>query len=80
MRFCNRVSKLALISLEFANPSRAYDLFRKSSIFRLSHCLAMSFPEQIQTERLTLRWPEQSDAADMFTRYTTDPSVCLYMS
>ncbi len=40
----------------------------------------MSFPEQIETERLVLRWPTEADAAEIFARYATDPQVTRYLS
>ena len=33
----------------------------------------MAFPEQLETERLLLRWPIEADAADIFARYASDP-------
>ena len=39
----------------------------------------MSFPEQIETERLVLRWPTEADAAEIFARYATDPEVSRHM-
>ena len=40
----------------------------------------MSFPEQIQTERLVLRWPVEGDVEEIFTRYASDPEVTRYLS
>lgn len=40
----------------------------------------MAFPAQIQTDRLTLRWPKESDAEAMFARYTSDANMCRYLS
>jgi ribosomal-protein-alanine N-acetyltransferase len=39
----------------------------------------MPFPNQIETERLALRWPDESDAQAMFARYTHDPVVARFM-
>ena len=39
----------------------------------------MTFPEQVETERLLLRWPQEADAEEMFARYTHDPVVAHYM-
>jgi RimJ/RimL family protein N-acetyltransferase len=40
----------------------------------------MSFPESVETERLLLRWQQESDAAQMYSRYASDPEVTRYMS
>jgi RimJ/RimL family protein N-acetyltransferase len=41
--------------------------------------MATSFPEQIETERLTLRWVTESDANEIFVRYAQDPEVTRYL-
>ena len=40
----------------------------------------MNFPERVETERLLLRWQRESDAAEMFARYTSDPEVTRYLT
>lgn len=40
----------------------------------------MSSEHQIQTERLDLRPPRETDAEQIFARYGQDPAVCRYMS
>jgi RimJ/RimL family protein N-acetyltransferase len=40
----------------------------------------MTFPSQIETERLLLRWPNEADAKEIFSRYACDPAVSRYMS
>jgi [ribosomal protein S5]-alanine N-acetyltransferase len=40
----------------------------------------MTFPEQIETERLLLRWPTEADAEQMFARYASDPAVTKYLT
>jgi len=40
----------------------------------------MTFPEQIEFERLLLRWPTQADAEEIYARYAQDSAVCRYMS
>jgi RimJ/RimL family protein N-acetyltransferase len=40
----------------------------------------MNFPERLETERLLLRRQQESDAAEMFARYTSDPEVTRYLS
>jgi [ribosomal protein S5]-alanine N-acetyltransferase len=40
----------------------------------------MTFPSHFNTDRLELRWPDETDAEAMFTRYTSDPIVCRYLS
>lgn len=39
----------------------------------------MRYPEQLETERLRLHWPRESDADEMFVRYTCDPVVAKFM-
>lgn len=40
----------------------------------------MSFPERVETERLLLRWQQESDAEQMFARYAGDPEVTRYLT
>lgn len=40
----------------------------------------MVFPEQIEFERLLLRWPTEADAEEIFARYGQDSQVSRYMS
>jgi RimJ/RimL family protein N-acetyltransferase len=40
----------------------------------------VSFPEQIETSRLLLRWPVEADAADIFTRYASDADVTRFLT
>lgn len=40
----------------------------------------MTFPEEIQTERLLLRWHTKSDVEEIFTRYAQDSEVSRYLS
>lgn len=39
----------------------------------------LNYPEEVETERLRLRWPTEADAEEMFTRYASDPEVTRYM-
>jgi ribosomal-protein-alanine N-acetyltransferase len=39
----------------------------------------MPFPNEIQTERLVLRWPVETDAEEIFARYASDPEVTRYL-
>ena len=39
----------------------------------------MTWPERIETERLVLRWTQESDAEEIFARYATDPDVVRYL-
>lgn len=41
---------------------------------------AAKAPEQIETERLLLRRPRQTDAQAIFARYASDPEVTRYLS
>jgi RimJ/RimL family protein N-acetyltransferase len=36
-------------------------------------------PERIETSRLVLRRPRESDAAGMFARYASDPDVTRFV-
>lgn len=40
----------------------------------------MTFPEEITTERLSLRWPVEADAEEIFVRYAQDPEVTRYLT
>lgn len=40
----------------------------------------MTFPEEITTERLLLRWRVESDAEEIFARYAQDPEVTRYLT
>ncbi|MCC6808119.1 MAG: GNAT family N-acetyltransferase [Deltaproteobacteria bacterium] len=40
----------------------------------------MLYPERLETQRLILRRPQLADAAAMFERFTSDPSVTRFMS
>lgn len=39
----------------------------------------LNFPEEVETERLRLRWPTEADAEEIFARYASDPEVTRYM-
>jgi [ribosomal protein S5]-alanine N-acetyltransferase len=41
--------------------------------------MTIKLPDQIKTQRLTLRAPRQADAALLFDTYTQDPEVARYM-
>jgi RimJ/RimL family protein N-acetyltransferase len=40
----------------------------------------MNFPQEISTERLLLRPPQESDALAVFERYAQDERVCKYLT
>jgi RimJ/RimL family protein N-acetyltransferase len=40
----------------------------------------MTLPEQVETERLQLRWPTEADAEAIFSRCASDPAVTRYLS
>jgi RimJ/RimL family protein N-acetyltransferase len=40
----------------------------------------MTFPEQVKTERLGLRWPTEADAEAIFSRCASDPVVTRHLT
>lgn len=40
---------------------------------------ALKFPERLESERLVLRWPVETDAPELFARCTSDPNVTRYL-
>jgi [ribosomal protein S5]-alanine N-acetyltransferase len=40
---------------------------------------SLNFPEEVETERLRLRWPTEADAEEIFARFASDPEVTRYM-
>jgi RimJ/RimL family protein N-acetyltransferase len=80
MRFRNNLGLPHRIPLEYANRRWTNTLFRKSILIVRQSICSMAFPAQFQTDRLTLRWQEMTDAEAMLARYTSDVSVCRFMS